>query len=159
MKTITEKTCTKCGRTLPISEFYKTKRCSGGLGSYFSRCKKCVAEYNKANLRQKVENTKKHIKRVKKKAYLILSKNGIPQCAICGFFGDIDFLQIDHIKDDGSKDLMKCGRRRTGYETYNKIIQMLPEEARLKYQLLCPIHNWAKRLGIDGRKYAVIRNC
>lgn len=37
-----DKTCTKCGETKPIGEFYKQPKCKGG---YSTRCKACASEY------------------------------------------------------------------------------------------------------------------
>lgn len=34
------KTCVKCGRTLPLSEFYKDKGCTGGHRPECKECKK-----------------------------------------------------------------------------------------------------------------------
>ena len=38
------KKCSKCGRELPVSEFYKNKSCKDGLRPY---CKECHKEYSK----------------------------------------------------------------------------------------------------------------
>lgn len=156
--TIKEKTCTKCKRTLPISDFYETGRCSGGIGAYFSQCKKCTAAYNKTQLKNKLINNKRYQRKTKLQAFKKISIDGIPRCSLCGFGDDLDLLHVDHINDDGARDLMKSGkRRRLGIATYQEIKKMTKEDAMKKYQILCPIHNWAKRLGVDGRKYRVIR--
>lgn len=39
-----EKKCSRCGRILPLSEFYKKTRVKDGHQTY---CKKCQAEQNK----------------------------------------------------------------------------------------------------------------
>ena len=39
-----EKKCSRCGRILPLSEFYKKTRAKDGHQAY---CKKCQAEQNK----------------------------------------------------------------------------------------------------------------
>jgi hypothetical protein len=41
------KKCTKCGRELPLTEFYKFKNTRGGR--YYSACKSCYAKYNGVN--------------------------------------------------------------------------------------------------------------
>ena len=44
------KRCSKCGRVLPLSEFYKRKSSKDGLYSYCKQCKKAMnAEYRQAN--------------------------------------------------------------------------------------------------------------
>lgn len=45
METLT-KTCTKCGRTLPLSDFYADKKNTDGHRSW---CKDCCKELNKEN--------------------------------------------------------------------------------------------------------------
>ena len=156
---MTEKTCTECGRTLPISEFYEKGRGDGGIGSYFSRCKNCVCEYQKKSRKRlsRDKTEKRHRVRTQVKAYLHLSPDGIPKCAVCGFSGDPQFLQIDHIGDDGPEDLLPCGKKRTGIHLERAILKLTPEEARKKYQLLCSFHNWTKMYGIIGTQYAVVK--
>ena len=153
---IEERTCTDCRRTLPISEFYKKGRGHGGASSYFSKCKSCVSKNDLKNRAKIYESHKRY--RVKKRldALMYLSPDGMPKCAVCGFRADLNYLQIDHINDNGAKDKLNCGRRRLGYETCNKILKMKREDARNEYQILCPLHNWAKRLGIGGEQYAVV---
>jgi len=153
---IKEKTCTQCGLTLPVSEFYKKGRGHGGASSYFSNCKSCVTKKDIENRAKIYEYHKKYRDNKRIEALMYLSPDGIPKCTVCGFRGDLDFLHIDHINDNGAEDKLSCGMRRIGYETCNKLLKMSKVDARNEYQILCPIHNWAKRLGIRGEQYAVV---
>lgn len=45
---VTEKTCSKCGKTLPISSFYKNKIYKDG---HYGVCKECFKEYNKSSFK------------------------------------------------------------------------------------------------------------
>ena len=47
---ITVKECSRCHRTLPVTEFYKKSGTSDGLQCY---CKECTGEINKASRRNK----------------------------------------------------------------------------------------------------------
>lgn len=61
-------------------------------------------------------------------------------CVVCGF-EDKRALQIDHINGGGSLE------RKTGLHStklHNYIIEN-PEEAKLKYQILCANCNWIKK--------------
>ena len=117
-------------------------------GSKYGRehlCKKCINQISKQS-----ED------KIKLKALKKLSIDETPKCSICGFSEDIRFLQIDHIKNDGNKDLISLGRRYKGKYIYRKILKMPVEEAKSKYQILCAFHNWAKRFGKTGEEYKVI---
>ena len=153
---IRERTCTECGRTLPRSDFYKKKRGHGGPSSYFSKCKSCVAKKDLKNRAIIYEYHKSYRDKKRLEALLYLSPDGVPKCAVCDFKGELNYLHIDHINDNGAKDKLNCGRRRLGYETCIKVLKMNQEDARKEYQILCPLHNWAKRLGIRGEQYAVV---
>lgn len=48
--TIITKECSRCHRTLPVTEFYKKKGTSDGLQYY---CKQCQKEFNNASKRKK----------------------------------------------------------------------------------------------------------
>lgn len=43
MEELKEKKCSKCGKVLPVTEFYKSKKSSTG---YLSECKKCHGKTN-----------------------------------------------------------------------------------------------------------------
>jgi len=123
---------------------------------YFSKFKE--SKYGRDTLCKKCKNQlcKKSEDKIKLKALQKLSRDGFPRCLVCGFSDDIRFLQIDHIKNDGNKDLTSGGKRYKGKDIYRKILNMPIEEARSKYQVLCAFHNWAKRFGKTGAEYKVI---
>ena len=54
------KICSKCGRELPLSEFYKSKGYKYGIGS---RCKKCTVEYHR---KYRIENKERIAERDRK---------------------------------------------------------------------------------------------
>jgi len=144
------RTCTKCGETKPLTEFYQRDDPARKQQS-FSVCKPCILKQNdeyraKHHLyRKKIERESKN--RTMLKVFKKLSLDGEAKCAVCGFKDDYRLLQIDHKNDDGSKDLTKWGRKRTGAILQAKIIKMSDEEARASYQVLCIVHNWLKRYG------------
>jgi len=117
-----------------------------------------ASKYDRDNICKKCDRRRgrKYDDIKKLKAYQKLSTDGIPKCSVCGFSDDIRFLQIDHINDDGNRDLTSWGRRYKGIKIYSKILKMSKEEAKEKYQVLCAFHNWAKRFGKTGEEYKVI---
>jgi Bacillus phage endonuclease len=69
------KKCTKCDETKPFDEFRKSARYKDG---YYSRCKKCMQEYEAKNLDQEKkresrtryrENNREHIREQDREAY------------------------------------------------------------------------------------------
>jgi hypothetical protein len=62
-------------------------------------------------------------------------------CCKCGF-SDWRALQIDHINGGGLHDPVSKGGKTWRFRKY---IRDNPEEAKLKYQLLCANCNWIKR--------------
>ena len=64
------KTCTKCGRELPVSEYYKSKRTGDGLHAW---CKKCVCKSSNDAKKKRKEQT------------LCESNMCEPAFSICGF--------------------------------------------------------------------------
>lgn len=115
------KFCNKCGRELPLSEFYKNRHTKDRLQAY---CKSCS---RKSTLESNHD--------LKNKVFDILGR----ECVICGF-DDMRALQIDHINGDGADDRRKIGRKKILFSIIKN-----PDEAREKYQVLCANHNWIKR--------------
>lgn len=66
------KRCSKCGRELPLSEFYKSKGYKYGIRSW---CKKCTVEYHR---KYRAENTER-IAECKRK-YRAENKEKIAEC-------------------------------------------------------------------------------
>lgn len=64
------------------------------------------------------------------------------KCTCCGE-SELSVLQIDHIKNDGYKDL-KYGRRLGGTHLYNEIVK---RNFPSTYQILCANCNFSKLMG------------
>lgn len=64
------------------------------------------------------------------------------KCNCCGE-DMLKFLAIDHVNNDGYKDLMPSGKRRTGRNLWSKIKR---DNFPKIYQLLCSNCNWGKRV-------------
>lgn len=109
---------------------------------------KLWAHKNKEQI--KVKNKKEYSK--KKELYLEKRKQYSEQiknivfsyygwiCNCCGETGK-SFLNIDHVNNDGYKDLSPSGRKYTGTDLWRKIIK---ENFPNKYQVLCSNCNWSK---------------
>lgn len=62
------------------------------------------------------------------------------KCKTCGE-SDIQFLQLDHINDEGAEDRKRFKNIGLFYVYYLNH----PEEAQQRLQVLCANHNWKKR--------------
>ena len=156
------KICTKCGRTLPLTEFHRK---STGKNGRDSKCKKCkLVEYKEYYHKKREEYLKTDAAYYQKnkerlsiyykkryKGYIVRDRslrldvlkkiNPKLDCKECGI-DDIRVLVIDHIKNDGYKE-----RREMNYSSfYRKILKMSAEEISEKYQILCRNCNWIRRL-------------
>lgn len=80
---------------------------------------------------------------------------GEPECNVCGFKGNMKLLQLDHINNDGNIERNKHGTK-TSYHGYREVLRLPLDEAKKRYQVLCVAHNWIKRYGIKGDKYALV---
>lgn len=125
-----EKTCTKCGETKPIAEFYFVNR-SSGRPHYTSRCKSCVlAGQHNPERRRRVD----HARRLRRyglteSEYDLLVAVQKNRCAICGDPPDAqgrnrETLHIDHDAVTGRVRGLLCSRCNTG-------IGLLREDERI----------------------------
>ena len=151
------KICPRCKRELPDEAFYKRR--GGQLSAY---CKVCSKAYSREwgknrpprGPHQTHEQRLKYRKTLRYNALVHISPDGTPKCMVCGFQEDPRLLQIDHIKNNGGKERKRLGR--SAEIVYRKILKMPVKEARREYQVLCVLHNWAKRYGITGKKYKIV---
>jgi hypothetical protein len=106
------KRCPQCGLTKPIGHFYLQR-----AESVHAWCKVCNTEHRKARFRQD------------RLAALMHYSNGDIRCICCGE-RNIEFLGLDHIKDDGAEHRRQIGQvrhtiyswlRKTGY-TYADLV-------------------------------------
>lgn len=79
------KRCPKCGRELPVSEFWKDRKYKDGL---HWQCKSCTKEYRVYNRSQDIQWRKKYRACVKNPSCPRVGKNGaqfeVFKCEVCG---------------------------------------------------------------------------
>ena len=151
----TEKRCPRCGRTLPIENFHKSRRRGDGRKVY---CIPCWNERVKERRKRKPEVYRAQARRAYKKnrdkilrrerartralKLEVLRHYGgpTPKCACCGET-HVEFLQIDHINNDGAAHRKRVGE---GTAMYRHLKRTWPEG----YRVLCANCNWSR--GIFG---------
>jgi len=146
------KTCSGCGKLLPLNEFLDE---SDGLGGKGTLCKICRCEVsNKWRLenleksrKSRRKSTKKYGKIERQKALVYLSGDP-PECRRCGF-SDIRALQIDHINNDGFRE-RKNNKSKIRNSTF--VLRLPREEALNKYQVLCANCNRIKYIEYLARR-------
>jgi hypothetical protein len=129
--------CSRCHREKPVSKFYANSR--GGL---ISRCKKCFGILSKARYKKNKKVYKEwHRKRwalIKETVLRKYGKNG--GCVCCGIT-NLDFLSLDHIKDNGAQD-----RRKNKYHNSGLYLRLLKCGFPKGFQTLCHNCQWGKRI-------------
>lgn len=130
---VTERTCTKCKRTLPIEEYYWAR------GAPFSWCKECekkrVSKWQENNREKAREYRNTSTKRLRDQ---VLEAYG-GKCKCCGEAEPV-FLVVDHINNDGAEHRKQLG----GKMFYVWLRQnVFPKD---NFQLLCWNCNMAKSL-------------
>jgi len=147
------KSCTRCGETKPLSEFYLMSylRISGNVHKQqHPECKVCNrlrtrARYHsdqKASILAK-DKIARQRRAIEMKA-LVFGAYGGYVCACCGET-EKKFLSIDHINNDGAEFRRRIGGKRTaaGYHTYRwLVLNGFPEG----FQVLCMNCNHGKRM-------------
>jgi hypothetical protein len=141
------KTCTKCGSTKPISEFYAKDYGRHGVAA---ECKLCTRGRTKKRYTEKhdevreKDNTYQRAKRVEIREATYLAYGGY-KCACCGE-ADKMFLTLDHINNDGAdfrRMLVGSQAKGGGYVTYRWLaVRGFPPG----YQVLCMNCNYGKRM-------------
>jgi len=94
-------------------------------------------EYRKTH-KKELNDYKSNYKRKIRNEILELLGN---KCIRCGF-SDIRILQIDHVKGCGKKEIQSFKT----YTTYLRYVLKKIQSGSKDYQLLCPNHNWLKRI-------------
>lgn len=157
------KQCKQCKKIKEESFFEKEKKVKSGIGA---NCKDCKKEYmnkkskeyysknpnkftekskkwRKDNPEKQKEIKTKAILKIKKEAFSLLGVNP-PKCECCGE-KEINFLCIDHIKNDGNKERQEL-KLRGGSDFYRFIRNKYNPALERKYQILCFNCNNGKRI-------------
>jgi hypothetical protein len=126
------KKCPKCGKRKSEKEYYKSKSSVNGsnIKGFIGWCKTC--HNHKALLYRRA---------VKKLIFLWYGN----KCVCCGERW-IDFLTLDHIKDDGYKDGRRLGKRRGGWLEYMRITTQGYANRPKGLQILCFNCQWGKQI-------------
>jgi len=134
------KRCVACGKTKPISEFYKHSNKRTGYDKYHSRCKPCKNKYQVAWHRKSPERVaraamdrREHQARRRREA--IAAYGG--KCTCCGEDNPA-FLTVDHIGGGGNKHRRSLGSNEAVYTWLQR--NGYPKDG---FQLLCMNCNWA----------------
>lgn len=108
---------------------------------------------------RQLEHSRAYIKRIGKEARKQIADRCLSKakatayaqlgsvCTCCGE-SDIDFLSVDHVDNDGYKDLAKSGHRKAGLKVYAAVIKA--GIFQKKYQLLCYNCNMGKAYAGKG---------
>ena len=132
--------CNKCNTVKALENFVKSK---DSLDGYRRRCKQCRNDGIAGRFNEKWRGYSQRSRR-KLKQWVMNLYGG---CCVCCSEVNIDFLTLDHIKDDGSKIR---GRGRTnlnsGYHLYRQIRMARfaegPEAVPRDLQVLCWNCQW-----------------
>lgn len=93
------KTCPKCTKNLPITQFPKSKQKRSGIYPYCKKC--CVIKQQNYRILNKEQEQKRDKQRHKETKLMVLKHYG-NKCKCCGET-QYEFLSIDHINNDGAK--------------------------------------------------------
>ena len=134
------KVCPKCGRELPLSEFYNDKTRKYGLRPY---CKECQKEYAKLYR----ENNHNYVSKKQHKYYKCVTNPSCPRvggygavfeiftCEICGAEFrrrkaqvDYDYERRGYLPRFCSKECQSEARRKTHKSKYEKEIERIKKE-------------------------------
>lgn len=134
------KKCIDCHKYLTIRSFYKDNRSPDKKTKI---CKSCAfirrKEWFNNNRPKCREYVKNYNIKIRDKLYNLLGN----KCACCGE-NIKEFLQIDHVNNDGAKDRLEVlGNSRGGHQLkmYKHMIENIHSG---KYQLLCANCNFGK---------------
>ena len=150
------KRCSKCGRILPLSEFYKDKRANDGLRSACKACSRAkVAQYYQSNkdaiLKKKAELYATHKDAILKKAadYYQENKEAITQKKAKYYQSNKDaILKKIHAYYSAHKDAIL--KKKAAYKQANKC--KIAEYNAIYYNPILSPLGWAKHIVAQYRK-------
>jgi hypothetical protein len=144
---VTEKECTKCKKTKPLSDFYKDSRTKLGVKS---RCKHCLDNCQETKKRKKeyakarrqgpqgdLVRRQERNRAIKTRAAVIKHYGG--KCECCGVT-DMEFLALDHINGGGNQ-------HRKAYGITSMARWLKANKYPETYRVLCHSCNQAKAQG------------
>lgn len=135
--------CKRCGIFKPLSEWGKNKASSTGLQSWCMVCRIADSKvYTEKNRKRIGEVSAKC--RIKRRLQL-LSKLG-KQCVNCGE-NKVEFLQIDHVNNDGGQERKENGVRGMTTKIINEYLNGKLDIKRI--QILCANCNYEKQYVSD----------
>lgn len=137
-----QKTCPRCRRDLPITEFYQRRSRPNGRHSHCKSCQKDAVRQQREDPEFMARTLAHHrwygyaIRMEVLRAY----GGDPPRCACCGEQEPV-FLALDHVHNDGAVDRQLIGES-------HRIFRWLRRNGFPPgYQVLCHNCNWAKRMG------------
>ena len=98
------KRCPRCERRKPLSDFHRNAARRDGVHTY---CKACNAEITGAKAGDPRHQEARRAQSRRRREKLVADLGG--ECACCGE-DRYEFLQIDHINDDGAEHRRRLGR-------------------------------------------------
>ncbi len=137
---MTLKECRECGKTKPITSFYKYK---GYRDGHYYICKICKnisgKEYYEKN-KVKIERKRKVSYKDARNDCIKYYSNGLMECMCCGE-QDMRFLALDHMNNDGAEKRRNKDHPNGGMHFYRwLIVNNFPPG----FQVLCMNCNWGK---------------
>ncbi len=141
-----EKKCSRCKKTLPVSNFHKDKHNKDGFYLFCKECRKFYSlnywntmKYDAEFRRESIKRCKKYDDNIKLDVFKHYS-NGKIECAICKC-DDYRVLNIDHIGGGGLKERRKQNLD-GGAVFFRWLIKNNYPEG---YRVLCRNCNWLEQ--------------
>lgn len=136
------KYCSRCKETKPLSEWYKNAGRSDGLGVYCKICEKFTKKYADP------EKRKATVRRNQRKRRETLIDDLGGGCTCCGE-AIYEFLQIDHIQDNGAERRREFNRPSLNTSDLRKHMEEL--------QVLCgSCHNAKSQYGKCPHQFRLV---
>lgn len=135
---VVKQRCCRCHIVKDINHFNKDKNRKHGHNVI---CKECRHKYYLKNAKSERKKSRKWIKKLRLRAFLILSNGEKPRCSMsetwhcCGDKYNGLWLSIDHIKGDGSDHKRELNSTSSS-SLYRWIIKH-PNKAKKRLQILC----------------------
>lgn len=136
MITLVEKKCGRCQTEKPVEDFYKNRARHDGISNY---CKKCEVAVSSPGRKTPEGRARARARARARRQSLIAELGGA--CSCCGE-DTYEFLQFDHINNDGADHRRKLGKKALVTSDIRKM-------GLEHFQLLCANCNFAK--GMHGK--------